>query len=268
MIILLLGPPDGTQLVGPIDENNSTHHDCYADFILAGLAKSGYILASGRGPMDDRINRWKLDYPHSCRVSCPQGLFHQNPEDAQSDSDAYENEAASYETLTAIESFPRRSSRLATATARDMATASTVYGDASVFATEVDQSLESSQYTSSMPWDTLQVMPRQPRPMPIPIPPYVSSEPTHYRNFSDFENFMNGSRQHDILESGQLFLVEGDTLSDVAQGLVSVFQHQHVNHSTHHLMLPQETFASSFIIKPENATLLTMFSYAHWSFRA
>ena len=52
---LLLGPPDGTQLVGPIDENNLAHHDHYADFILTGLAKSSYIL--GKGSMDDHMNK-------------------------------------------------------------------------------------------------------------------------------------------------------------------------------------------------------------------
>ena len=63
---------------------------------------------------------------------------------------------------------------------------------------------------------------------------------------------MNRSHQHNILD--QYFIVEGDTLSDVAQGLVLVLQHQHVNHPsdlTYHLMLPQETFGSSFTIKPE-----------------
>jgi hypothetical protein len=251
--------------VGPIDENNLAIHGCYADFILAGLAKSGYIL--GKGSMDDRIKKWKLEYPHSCRVSCPRipGLSH--PEDGQSDLD--ENE-----TLIVTEQFPRRSSRLATATAGDMATTSNlnlnVYGDAIMPEVQVDQS-QRPQYTNLMPWDTLQVMPRQPRPLPIPIPPYVSSDPIRYTNFSDFENFMNRSRRHDILETGQYFTVEGDTLLDVAQGLVLVLQHQHVNHATHHLihlMLPQETFASTFILSPENATLSTMFSYPHWSFRA
>jgi hypothetical protein len=67
------GPKAGCQLIGPIDENRTSIHACYSDFIIAGFMKGRMMpLPGSEQSLEDSVDEWKRQYPHSCRTTCPE----------------------------------------------------------------------------------------------------------------------------------------------------------------------------------------------------
>lgn len=64
------GPKGGKKLTGPIALNTTIIHPCYTDFILANIARSGFV-DNYSIPMEQRLEHWRRDYPFTCRSSCP-----------------------------------------------------------------------------------------------------------------------------------------------------------------------------------------------------
>jgi len=66
------GPKAGCQLIGPIDENRRSIHACYSDFIIAGFMKGRMMpLPGSEQSVEESVDEWKRQYPHSCRTTCP-----------------------------------------------------------------------------------------------------------------------------------------------------------------------------------------------------
>ncbi|KAF8151618.1 hypothetical protein B0H34DRAFT_801322 [Crassisporium funariophilum] len=110
--LLFVCPKHGGQLTGPINESIDKMHYCWSDVILAHWRKDQYLNMLDLSA-EMQLARWKEDWPHGCRTSCPQsaqdisaGSSNVRDVTALSDSD-YKSDEANH----ASRSGPPRRSR-------------------------------------------------------------------------------------------------------------------------------------------------------------
>lgn len=271
LTIQCLGPKNGSQLVGPIDDSGAMHH-CYTDFILAGLAKSKYLIdyEAHYSSRTEAEAAWKEELHYTCRDTCPGRSCNTNiPRIFTNISQGAQ--AATSNTSIAFPSVTRRSLRLATP-----ASGSTTLSPL-LEITGITGSLP--VYPSSPTFSTVSLAPPSRslllnnRPLteshrhrlPQPPPPVLSVPytPTHapvYESFIEFETHMEST----VHSSAWLeFSLLAQTVTEAAEGLVSA-----IIATKRDMHAPLYPTTANVTIQPDGAVLSSVFSAYHWMFRA
>lgn len=282
----MTGPQRRQQLIGPINENKSEMHHCFADYILACLEKSPYQVE-----LDDKVaalsteerkQLWANQNPHPCRTTCPGSDTQYWHDKDQSDEEDY---AISHDSvLLAVLQRPRQ-----TRSSTRLSEASTMI---SPLFNALDVEGELTGVIQALPSPTLAARPLQ---IPMPTPRLLTmlallSEPTEILNveyqpaewprfttFSAFENRINETRINEIDATDLDFCLSASSVSAAAQGFVNVLKgiEQDQNAilrsykiTTDDMGTRAEDNPEFYSIEPRNATLMNLFSYQVWMFKA
>ncbi|KDR72188.1 hypothetical protein GALMADRAFT_229037 [Galerina marginata CBS 339.88] len=296
--LLIISPKNGGQLIGPIDGTDH-HHHCFTDYILAGLARSGYSLnlPFNQGRTQEELDdEWRTNYGYRCRTTCPRPhapLF--LPEDGESDDDERDIfEALSTQPLMTQRersSGPRRSNHITPASELTPPSTSTtlsplvqlleVTGPAPFPMDPPSPSLQnraplpSHDSTSARGQPTLPFI--QPGALELPttrltsqVPAYVmpAGEP-EFSSFEQFHEHLIATRYLTDILNENIFKVEGDSVPDATAALVAALMNVYSKEDTALCAEPLQQTLGHFtgFIRPIDTTVRQIFSFEHWLFR-